>query len=112
MDQVMRYPVWYRVIAVAGARVVEESCFPRGSVTRLAMFIGRLWLAAAVALIGFYALHVPICCVCWMLCGAVTVDDRVRALIGAVRCWFPGAGNAERIAPEGALIGRGYRDYG
>lgn len=60
MDQVMRFPVWYRVIAVVGAGIVEEVLFRGFSVTRLAMLTGRIWLAAAVTLIGFYALHVPV----------------------------------------------------
>jgi membrane protease YdiL (CAAX protease family) len=48
------------VIAVVGAGIVEEVLFRGFSVTRLAMLTGRIWLAAAVTLIGFYALHVPV----------------------------------------------------
>jgi len=60
MDHVTRLPVWYRVIAVVGAGIVEEVLFRGFSVTRLAMLTGRVWLAAMVTLIGFYALHVPL----------------------------------------------------
>jgi len=60
MEQVARFPVWYRVIAVIGAGVIEEILFRGFSVTRIAMLTGSLPLAAASSLIGFYALHVPV----------------------------------------------------
>jgi uncharacterized protein len=59
MEDVMRFPVWYRAIAVIGAGVIEEILFRGYSVTRLAMLTGHIWLGAAVSLCGFYALHVP-----------------------------------------------------
>jgi membrane protease YdiL (CAAX protease family) len=60
MDQVMKFPLWYRVVAVVGAGVVEEILFRGLSVTRFAMLTGRLWLGAVIAVVGFYALHVPV----------------------------------------------------
>ena len=57
MGQVIRFPLWYRVLAVVGAGIVEEVLFRGFSVTRLAMLTGRIWLAAVVTLTGFYALH-------------------------------------------------------
>ena len=60
MDQVTRFPVWYRTVAVVGAGIGEEILFRRFSMTRLAMLTGRLWLAAVVTLVGFYVLHVPV----------------------------------------------------
>ena len=59
MEGVMRFPLWYRVLAVIGAGVVEETLFRGFTVTRLFVLTGRLWLAATLALLGFSALHVP-----------------------------------------------------
>ena len=59
MDDVMRLPVWCRVIAVIGAGVVEETLFRGFTVTRLAAITGRPWLAAALSVLGFGLLHVP-----------------------------------------------------
>ena len=56
----MRFPLWYRVLAVIGAGVVEETLFRGFTVTRLFALTGRLWLAATLALLGFSALHVPV----------------------------------------------------
>jgi membrane protease YdiL (CAAX protease family) len=60
MDEVMRFPLWYRMLAVIGAGVVEETLFRAFTVTRLFVLTGRLWLAATLALLGFSALHVPV----------------------------------------------------
>jgi membrane protease YdiL (CAAX protease family) len=59
MEEVMRFPLWYRVLAVLGAGVVEETLFRGFTVTRLSVLTGRTWLAATLALLGFCALHVP-----------------------------------------------------
>jgi membrane protease YdiL (CAAX protease family) len=60
MEDVMRFPLWYRVIAVIGAGVVEETLFRGFTVTRLFALTGRLWVAATLAVVGFNALHVPV----------------------------------------------------
>jgi len=60
MDQVMKFPVWYRTLTVVGAGIGEEILFRGFSVTRLAMLTERVWLAAVVTLVGFYLLHVPV----------------------------------------------------
>lgn len=60
MDQVTKFPVWYRLVAVAGAGIGEEILFRGFSVTRLAMRTRRIWLAALITLAGFYLLHVPV----------------------------------------------------
>ena len=60
MDQVMKFPLWYRLVAVVGAGISEEILFRGFSVTRFAMLTGRLWLGAVIAFVGFYALHVPV----------------------------------------------------
>ena len=59
MDAVMRFPLWYRVLAVIGAGVIEEFLFRGFTVTRLVALTGRAWLAALLALLSFSALHVP-----------------------------------------------------
>jgi len=60
MDQVMKFPVWYRTLTVVGAGIGEEILFRGFSVTRLAMLTERVWLAAVVTLVGFSLLHVPV----------------------------------------------------
>lgn len=60
MDQLTRFPLWYRMVAVAGAGIGEEILFRGFSVTRLAMLTRRTWLAALMTLVGFYLLHVPV----------------------------------------------------
>ncbi|HEY1342330.1 MAG TPA: CPBP family intramembrane glutamic endopeptidase [Bryobacteraceae bacterium] len=60
MEQMMRFPLWYRIAAAVSAGVVEEVLFRGYSVTRLATLTGRIWLAAAIALVGFCALHAPL----------------------------------------------------
>jgi membrane protease YdiL (CAAX protease family) len=60
MEEVTRFPIWYRMIAVVGAGIGEEVIFRGFSVTRIAMLTGSIRLAALIALIGFYALHVPV----------------------------------------------------
>jgi membrane protease YdiL (CAAX protease family) len=59
MEQVTRFPLWYRAVAVVGAGIGEEMLFRGFSVTRIAVLTGRIWLAALVTLVGFYVLHVP-----------------------------------------------------
>jgi membrane protease YdiL (CAAX protease family) len=60
MEKVMRFPLWYRVLAVIGAGVVEEILFRGFTVTRLVRLAVPVWLAAALTLFGFTALHVPV----------------------------------------------------
>jgi membrane protease YdiL (CAAX protease family) len=48
------------MVAVIGAGVAEEILFRGFSVTRLAMFTRRIWLAALITLVGFCLLHVPV----------------------------------------------------
>ena len=60
METVMAHPLWARALAVVGAGVVEETLFRGFAVTRLAMLTGRPWLAAALTLLAFLSLHVPL----------------------------------------------------
>lgn len=59
MEQMARFPVWYRVVAVGGG-IAEEILFRGFSVTRLTMLTRRRWLAAVLTVVGFYLLHVPL----------------------------------------------------
>lgn len=59
MEQVMRFPMSYRILAFMSAGVVEELLFRGYTITRLTMLTGNVWLAGALALVAFAALHVP-----------------------------------------------------
>ena len=59
MEQVIAFPVWYRSAAVICAGVVEELMFRGFTITRLARLTGSIWLAGAIAVLAFAALHVP-----------------------------------------------------
>ena len=60
MEEVMRFPIWYRMVGVVGAGIGEEVLFRGFSVTRIAMLTGSIRLAALIALLGFCALHVSL----------------------------------------------------
>ena len=60
MEQVLALPLWFRVLAVIGAGIVEETLFTGYAVTRLTLLTGQVWVAAALALMVFCALHVPV----------------------------------------------------
>jgi uncharacterized protein len=60
MGQLTIFPVWFRILAVVIAGIGEELIFRGYSVTRIATLTGSTGLAAAIVLIGFYALHVPL----------------------------------------------------
>lgn len=60
MERVMAFPLSYRIVAFMSAGVVEELLFRGYTVTRLAAMTGHVWLAGALAVIGFGVLHVPL----------------------------------------------------
>jgi membrane protease YdiL (CAAX protease family) len=60
MDKALAFPIWFRVIAVVTAGIVEETLFRGYAVTRLARLTGSLWLAAALSATVFAALHLPV----------------------------------------------------
>ena len=45
MDQTLAMPLWFRLLAVVGAGIVEETLFTGYAVTRLLRFTGSPWLA-------------------------------------------------------------------
>ena len=56
---VLAYPVWFRILAVVTAGVVEETLFRGYAVTRLARLTGSLLLAVVLSSLVFAALHLP-----------------------------------------------------
>lgn len=60
MEKVLALPVWFRVVAVVTAGIVEETLFRGYAVTRLARLTGNLYLAAALSATAFAALHIPV----------------------------------------------------
>jgi membrane protease YdiL (CAAX protease family) len=60
MEKALALPVWFRVVAVVTAGVVEETLFRGYAVTRLARLTGSLWLAAVLSASVFAALHFPL----------------------------------------------------
>jgi uncharacterized protein len=59
MEHMLALPLWYRLLAVLGAGIVEETLFSGYSVTRVLRFTGSAWLAGAVSLVVFCLLHLP-----------------------------------------------------
>jgi membrane protease YdiL (CAAX protease family) len=59
MERVMQFPVSYRIVAFMSAGVVEELLFRGYTITRLTMLTKNVWLAGALSLFGFAALHAP-----------------------------------------------------
>jgi membrane protease YdiL (CAAX protease family) len=60
MQEITSFPFWYRMLAVAGAGIIEELLFRGFTVTRLITLTGRAWLAGLLALAGFSLLHLPL----------------------------------------------------
>jgi len=60
METAMEYPLWFRVLAVLTAGVVEEILFRGYAVTRLAQLTGSLLWAAIISGLVFAALHLPV----------------------------------------------------
>lgn len=59
MEKILTLPVWFRVVAAITAGVVEETLFGGYTITRLAFLTGSLWLAGALSVAAFAALHIP-----------------------------------------------------
>jgi uncharacterized protein len=60
METALAYPVWFRVLAVLTAGVVEETLFRGYAVTRLLQLSGNLVLAVILSSAVFAALHLPV----------------------------------------------------
>lgn len=53
-------PLWFKVLAVLTAGVVEETLFRGYALERLAALLGSLWTAAAITLVLFALVHWPV----------------------------------------------------
>jgi membrane protease YdiL (CAAX protease family) len=60
METALAHPVWFRILAVLTAGVVEEILFRGYAVTRLAQLTGSLLLAGSLSTLVFAALHLPL----------------------------------------------------
>src|SRR5262245_35431573 len=60
MEKGLALPIWFRVVAVVTAGIVEETLFRGYAVTRLAQLTGSLWLSAPLSALIFAALHLPV----------------------------------------------------
>jgi membrane protease YdiL (CAAX protease family) len=57
MARVLVLPVWFRVVAVVTAGIVEDTLFLGYSFTRLALITGNQWCAGILAVVVFSLLH-------------------------------------------------------
>ena len=59
MAKILVLPVWFRIVAVLTAGIVEDALFLGYAFTRLARITGSQWLAGIVAGAVFSLLHLP-----------------------------------------------------
>ena len=59
MAKVLVLPIWFRIVAVVTAGIVEDTLFVGYAFTRLTRITGSLWLAGIVAAAVFSLLHLP-----------------------------------------------------
>ncbi len=59
LERVLALPIWFRVVAVVTAGVVEETLFHGYALTRVGAFMGSYWLAALVLVPAFALVHLP-----------------------------------------------------
>jgi membrane protease YdiL (CAAX protease family) len=59
MEKTIAMPVWFRIVAVVTAGIVEETLFRGYAVTRLLRLTGSVWLAGVVSVAVFASLHLP-----------------------------------------------------
>jgi membrane protease YdiL (CAAX protease family) len=59
MTPIVALPLWVRVAIAISAGIIEETLFTGFTITRLATLTGSLWIAAAVAIAAFAAIHIP-----------------------------------------------------
>jgi uncharacterized protein len=60
MEKVLSHPVWFRLLAVLTAGVVEEVLFRGYAITRLVYLTGSLSLSVSLSSLVFAALHLPV----------------------------------------------------
>lgn len=59
-ETILALPLWFRVVAVLGAGVVEETVFHGYALTRLGALLGSPWAAAGVVVPVFALVHYPL----------------------------------------------------
>jgi membrane protease YdiL (CAAX protease family) len=59
LEKVLALPIWFRVVAVVTAGVVEETMFHGYVLTRLGALMGSYWLGALVLVPTFSLVHLP-----------------------------------------------------
>lgn len=59
-EAILALPLWFRVVAVLGAGIVEETVFHGFALTRLAALLGSPWAAALVVVPAFALVHWPL----------------------------------------------------
>ncbi len=60
MEKILVLPIWFRIVAVVTAGIVEETLLRGYAVTHIARLSGNLWFGAALPAIIFAALHLPV----------------------------------------------------
>ena len=58
-EQILALPLWFRILAVVGAGVVEETLFHGYALTRLGALLGSYGAAAAIVVPAFALVHYP-----------------------------------------------------
>jgi CAAX protease family protein len=59
LTRLMRLPLWFRVAAAITAGIVEETLFSGYTITRVGFLTGSLWVAGALSVAAFAAVHIP-----------------------------------------------------
>ena len=59
MAKILDLPVWFRIVAVLTAGIVEDTLFLGYAFTRLTWLLGSRWMAGIVATVVFSLLHLP-----------------------------------------------------
>ncbi len=60
LRSVLALPIWFRILAVVTAGVVEETLFHGYALTRLGVLMGSYWLAALVLVPTVALVHLPL----------------------------------------------------
>jgi membrane protease YdiL (CAAX protease family) len=59
-EKILALPLWFRILAVASAGVVEETVFHGYALTRLGTLLGGYWAAALIVVPAFALVHYPL----------------------------------------------------
>jgi len=59
-EKILALPIWFRILAVIGAGVVEETVFHGYALTRLGALLGSYWAAMGIVVPAFALVHYPL----------------------------------------------------